>query len=420
MAALASLPQECTVTLIADDVSSPSVLAVGQAQGMQINAPSDLGQLQVDVVIRSPGVSIYREEVQSLVKRGVRVTTLLDLWLEAPTADVVVGVTGTKGKSTTTLLIEALLSAAGRSTELAGNIGRAVTEIGRCEVAVIEVSSYQAADLVRSPHVGVLTNLGEDHLPWHRTVENYQRDKLNLFAHAPLTDVVLGESVPALAIRDGVTVSVLDQDGLHASGANLLRGSDVIADLTDTALEPAHLVVDLAIASLAAEVVLDRRLSSDELLAAIDGFKRPPGRLEIVPSTDGVTWINDSLASNPFAAAAGIATFAARRLIVIVGGDDRGVDEALLIAALSVHQSVRSVIAIGESGRRWAPSITAIGVSVHVVDADDITLAVGIAGDIAAAGDVVLFSPAAPTSPSVGNWERRSALFRSAIETLSR
>lgn len=415
-AVLDSLAFDNEVTLVVDDPTARSAIELAAVHGIRIARVDELATMTVDVVVKSPGVPLRRPEIVDLKARGVRITSLLDLWLEAPRADLVVGVTGTKGKSTTAMLIADLVRASGRDVELAGNIGRPVSQIDGCNVAVIEVSSYQAADLTHSPHVGVLTNLGEDHLPWHGSVEAYQSDKLRLFAHRELAHLVVGPGLRSRFLeRADLVVLQPDRDGYHADGGALWNGSSMIADLHGTALEPDHLASNLALAATCAAVVVAEGLAAEAVASTVRDFERPPGRLEPVPSSDGVEWVNDSLASNPFAAAAGIVTYRRRPLIAIVGGGDRGVDATLLVDALVRHGNIRAIVCIGEAGVRWHTRFEEVGLTVHVIELDDIAAAVRVAAAVARSGDVVLFSPGAPTAPSVGTWETRSRAFRSAV-----
>src|SRR6516165_11461505 len=134
----------------------------------------------VDVIVKSPGVSLYRGEIQAARRRGVQITSLMNLWFAEKPDLTTIGVTGTKGKSTTASLIAHILTRLGRRVALAGNIGVPVTEIGDVDYAVIEVSSYQAADFDGICDLGVLTSLYPEHTDWHLSVERYVRDKINL------------------------------------------------------------------------------------------------------------------------------------------------------------------------------------------------------------------------------------------------
>ncbi len=139
----------------------------------------------VDVIVKSPGVSLYRGEIETARRNGAKITSLLNLWFAESIDVTTICVTGTKGKSTTASLIAHMLGKLGHRAALVGNIGVPITEVdpAAADYAVIEVSSYQAADFDGLCDVAVLTSLFPEHLDWHRTLEAYYRDKLNLLRH---------------------------------------------------------------------------------------------------------------------------------------------------------------------------------------------------------------------------------------------
>ncbi len=152
--------------------------------------------------MKSPGVSLYRDELRAARDKGTTITSLLNLWFTEQYALTTICVTGTKGKSTTASLIAHMLRQLGRRVALAGNIGVPITEIDADAVdyAVIELSSYQAADFTGICDIAVLTSLFPEHLDWHRSVENYYRDKVNLLAHARCA--VVAREAETLDTRD--------------------------------------------------------------------------------------------------------------------------------------------------------------------------------------------------------------------------
>ena len=132
----------------------------------------------------SPGVSLYSNNIRFARDNGVQITSLLNLWFAEEPDIATIAVTGTKGKSTTASLIAHILKRLGRRVALAGNIGVPVTEITDADYAVIEVSSYQAADFDGVCDFAVLTSLYPEHTDWHLTVERYVRDKINLLSRS--------------------------------------------------------------------------------------------------------------------------------------------------------------------------------------------------------------------------------------------
>ena len=167
---------------------------------------------EADIVIKSPGVSLYHPRIRALQARGVPVTSLLNLWFALPRRARTVCVTGTKGKSTTAALIAHLLRGLGQRVLLAGNIGQAAgLEEADADFAVVEMSSYQTADFAQRCDLAVLTSLYPEHLDWHGTLDRYYADKLNLLAHADArlvaaqclaTMTAMGVDLPVTAVHD--------------------------------------------------------------------------------------------------------------------------------------------------------------------------------------------------------------------------
>ena len=192
-----------SVTFVDDDPCGPVDVDGTSVACEPVGALVSLG---VDVLVRSPGVSRYRPEVAAAAAGGMLVTTVSALWFADFADAAVIGITGSKGKTTTATLTALVLEEAGLRVGLGGNIGRPVTDFydqPRCDAYVIEVSSYQAADITVSPAVGVLTLLAPDHIDWHGGYDHYVADKLNLFAHrSDLALAVNAASAAALAATE--------------------------------------------------------------------------------------------------------------------------------------------------------------------------------------------------------------------------
>ena len=179
-----------------DDRPDDAARRLGEDGGSEpaVLRPDEVRWPELEVVVRAPGVSRYRPELAEARAAGVTVTTAMALWLEDYAEARVVAITGTKGKSTTAALTAAILGQDGRDVALIGNIGVPVVEMyGRplADAYVVEVSSFQAADVAVSPGVVVLTSLAPDHLDWHRSEEAYYRDKLRLIEAGPPGDLAV-------------------------------------------------------------------------------------------------------------------------------------------------------------------------------------------------------------------------------------
>ncbi len=356
-----------------------------------------------EILVRSPGVPRYRPELVAADGAGVEVTTPMDLWLGTHGPDhTVVGVTGTKGKSTTVSLVGHLAATAGLRVGVAGNLGPPVLGSDwdhEAPMVVLEVSSYQAADVHHVPDLGVLTSLAQDHLSWHGGLDRYVADKLRLFRN-----------------EGGTASAVLVPEESEAARAALLKmGIEpvVVAAPSSPPEVPRHRVLN---AALAAEVVhrLGGPDASEEAVLEAASTSLP-GRLDRCDGPANLFCYDDALASNPSATAAALAWLRGldQPTVVLVGGREREVDPQPLV----------DEVARWASGRLWAVALPDTGPELVArcrlellarVDSveDGVARAVGHLGGRGA----ILFSPAAATPERIGNWSTRSGQFRAALE----
>lgn len=367
-----------------------------------------------DVVLKSPGIPRRRDDVMALEDAGVVVTSALNLWLHEVDPLRVVGVTGTKGKSTTTSLIAFFLRCLGLEAHELGNIGRPPYDVDldlSTGWLVLEVSSFQAIDLTRAPGIVVVTSLGADHLDWHGTLEQYHADKLSL-TRAPGDHVTL---IPAGTQFDHV-------DSLLGGDRHIIQ-TETTGLATTLGLLGAHNDANVALA-LAACARATRR-SADDVREVVSthaqDFVALRGRLTLVASrelTPGqrVRFVDDGLATAPLPTIAALEVFALEPVALIAGGFDRGVDYAPLASALRKRVAPTTVVTLGPAGARLGASLDATS-GVRILHAPDMAAAVRAASDAVSDGGVVLFSPAAPSFDAYKNWAERSDDFtRCALE----
>ncbi|TDB91164.1 UDP-N-acetylmuramoyl-L-alanine--D-glutamate ligase [Micromonospora fluostatini] len=371
-----------------------------------------------DVVVRSPGVPQTHPWLVELRARGVTVTQGTALWM-ADHADRTIGVTGSKGKSTTASLISHLLTATGRPNVFGGNIGVPLLDLPEADRYVLELSSYQCSDLTDSPRVAVVTSLFPEHLDAHGGEREYYRDKLNLIAHGPRTVVVNGAD-PRLAVELGDRAAI--RAGLPGS-ATVATGADGTPwfHLGDRPLFPravlplvgrhneGNLCVALAVLdALGVDVVAER----DTLAVAVAGFQGLAHRLTEIVDPAGLTFVDDTLATSPYAAMHAIDAYEGRPLTVIVGGTDRGLDYTPLREHLAEREL--TVIGVPDSGRRIVEALAGLP-KVRTEVVDDLVDAVRLARRVTPADGVVLLSPAAPSYGRFRNFEHRSEVFAQAV-----
>jgi UDP-N-acetylmuramoyl-L-alanine---L-glutamate ligase len=378
-----------------------------------------------DVVVRSPGVPQTHPMVVELRRRGVPVTGGSALWM-AENAGRTVGVTGSKGKSTTAALISHLLGAVGRPNVFGGNIGLPLLDLPPADRYVLELSSYQCSDLTDSPAVAVVTALFPEHLDAHGGVREYYRDKLNLLAHGPGLVVVNGADDRLIGelgeVRDAAgraPVAAGRDDSAFRIGAGpggepfLMRHDRPLFPRSRLPLVGRHnernLCVALAVLDgMGVDVVADK----DRLATAVAGFAALPHRLAEIPDSAGLTFVDDTLATSPYAAMHAIDAYEGRPLTVIVGGTDRGLDYTPLRDHLAGRRI--TVIGIPDSGPRILTALAGLP-DVRAELADDLASAVALARKLTPAGGVVLLSPAAPSYGRFRNFEHRSEVFAQAI-----
>jgi UDP-N-acetylmuramoylalanine--D-glutamate ligase len=371
-----------------------------------------------DVVVRSPGVPQTHPWLVELRRQGATVTQGTSLWM-ADHGSRTVGVTGSKGKSTTSSLIHHLLTAVDRPNVFGGNIGVPTLDLPEAELYVLELSSYQCSDLTDSPRVAVVTALFPEHLDAHGGEREYYRDKLNLLAYGPNTVVVNGGD-PRLLVELGDRAAV--RAGT-AESVNVAVGPDgtpwfhrVDQPLFPRAVLPlvgrhneGNLCVALAVLDALGVDLVDRK---DTLAVAVAGFQGLAHRLTEIVDPSGLTFVDDTLATSPYAAMHAIDAYDGRPLTVIVGGADRGVDYSPLREHLAEREL--TVIGIPDSGARIVEALDGLP-KVRTELVEDLADAVQLARQVTPAGGVVLLSPAAPSYGRFRNFEHRSEVFAEAV-----
>jgi UDP-N-acetylmuramoyl-L-alanine---L-glutamate ligase len=391
---------------------------------------------EVDVVIKSPGVSpLHPVMVAEVAPRAIAVTGGSALWFAESGGNRTIAVTGSKGKSTTSSLIAHFLNGMGIDARLAGNVGRALLDVlvdqldgveRVPEWYVLELSSYQTAELQNSPEVGVLTALFPEHLDWHGSVERYYDDKCNLFAHRSSIRVAANADNESVAERlSGLPhATAYGASGIHVVGTRINDADGAfLVDLADSMLVGRHNAVNVCGALTAIRLAgFDVAANRVALADALRSFRPLAHRLEPVGNHHGRLVIDDSLSTAPQAAVAALAAFADRPVGIIVGGHDRGLDYQPLADAIAARTTPTWVCGVPLSGERIVPLIDATmnarGTNRAVVDVhafDDFDAAVLHAAKVVPVGGVLLLSPAAPSFGRFKNYAERGQHFRSLL-----
>ncbi len=383
-------------------------------------ALEDQDLTQFDILIKSPGIGLYRGPIHDAKQAGVAVISSTQIWFSERPHGQVVAVTGSKGKSTTSALIAHLLSACGKSVMLAGNIGvPLISTLGRqADTWVVELSSYQIADLEAAPDIALLLNLFPEHLDWHGSEQRYYADKVRLLhqAGAVLVNRDMQESHWLDACR-GEIHYFGQTGGIHTDDRGLYAGSRLLLPHADIPLLGEHNRLNCCAALAAADLA---GCAPEQAAGRIPTFQPLPHRLQSVGQRHGVHWINDSIATAPQASLAALGALGGRSLTVLLGGYDRGLDWQFFAKALA-DNCPEGIICMGQNGPLIHRVLSRNGVApangLYLVE--DLPQAVAQAMAATAPGGTVLLSPGAPSFPEFADFEQRGRAFTDLINTLS-
>ena len=368
----------------------------------------------IDRVIASPGISPRDPVLREAETRGIPIVPEVGLGLEMLGDDVrVAAVTGTNGKTTVVDMLRGMLEASGVPHAVAGNSWRTLTgcveEALGAGLVVLELSSFQLHFLKEQPfEVAALLNVRPDHLNWHSSFDEYVRDKLKIFEGQRTEDLALVSSKDPVgrAALDDLCAEVLtvgEGDTALRDGHLFLRGSH-LADVAELRFAGTHNHENALFAAAAAQ-----RLGAElaQIRGALLGYESMPHRMRVVAEVAGVTYVDDSKATNPAAAAAALASLEGP-VILILGGSQKGTDFSELLAGLG---ACRAVVCQGEAGPRIAAYLDDEGFQEVIYRAPDLEKALERANDLAKPGDVVLLSPGCASFDQFPGYAERGEAF---------
>lgn len=391
-----------------------------------------------DLVLPSPGVDPASEVIVAARRRGQPVRSEIEIAFRLARAPIV-AVTGTNGKTTTVVMIAAALQEAGFTATVCGNTragGQQRPLIAAADVAspeewlVAEVSSFQLELVERfAPRVAVITNITNDHLNRHGTMEAYIAAKARILAAQGATDWAvlnadnaatrgLGGQVRGRGLwftrggppeRGGWVAPLGGERWLHL---RVEEATEALLPVSALRIPGEHTIENALAAACAARAVGAPAAAIARALAA---FRGVPDRLEYVMTLRGVDYVNNSMCTNVDAAVRSVSAYD-RPLVVIAGGRDKGSDFGPLGRALA--ERARALVTIGEHGERIAAAARAAGLAeIHA--AESMEAAVRCAARLARPGDVVLLAPACASFDWFRDFEERGEAFRAAVRTLA-
>lgn len=418
--------------------------------------PAEVVDFDPEVVIASPGFSPMHPLVRWTFESGIPLWGDIELaWRvrdkvvrpDGEPADWVL-ITGTNGKTTTTRLAATMMAAGGLRAVPCGNIGTPILDAVRdpsgFDVLVVELSSHQlwylglqSSPEPVSPHAAVCLNLADDHLEWHGSFEAYRAAKAHVYDNTRVacvynkSDAATREMVEAADVVEGARAIGFDLgvpgpsdfgvvDGIVVDRAFLAERHTsalelaTIEELRELGLAAPHIVANILAASALARSL---EVPPEAIANALREFRLDPHRMEIVATAAGVTWVDDSKATNPHAAASSLAAYPGS--VWIVGGLLKGVDIAELVSTRGRLAKAAIVIGDQRDAVRTAFERHAPDVPLHEVIADEtgdvMAQVVDLAIGLVAEGDVVLLAPAAASFDQFASYADRGERFAAAV-----
>lgn len=386
-----------------------------------------------DLLCVSGGVPLTIPFVQAAIERGIPLTNDAQLFLERCPAPVI-GITGSAGKTTTTTLVGQILAAGGFKTWVGGNIGdvllNVLDQIQPDHRVVMELSSFQLELMTRSPQIAAVLNITPNHLDRHGTIAAYTAAKANIIAHQSPNDTAIlsHDDSGSYALADDVTGHLLwfSAESMISSGsflmgerlmlvgdANPSGGASVILERDALPLRGEHNLHNVLAACAIAGAV---GVTSAIMATTIRNFEGVPHRLETVRVIQGVTYINDSIATAPERVVAALNSYD-EPLVLLLGGADKKLpwDDMLHLAL----RKSRHIITFGASAADVVMErLTALDAAERVTRVNTVEDAVNAAYRIAQPGDVVLLSPGGTSYDAYKDFAARGAHFRELVSAL--
>jgi len=367
----------------------------------------------------APGISENHPVVCAARQLGLTISSELELAYNIEELRVggprpMLGITGTDGKTTTTLMTAAMLYAAGHKSLAVGNTETPlIAALGTdAQVFAVECSSFRLANIENfRTRASVWLNLAPDHLDWHTNMESYSAAKAQLWAHTIAGDVAVAPVDDARILQIAqestsrtVTFGATHGD-YHAQDGRLNSPHGSIMNITDMKRAMPH---DITNALAAAAISIESGLVEPSHVArALAEFDNAPHRIEYVETIDGVKWFNDSKATSPHASAVAIKSF--QNIVLIAGGRNKGLD---LVELAGQSEHVKAVVAIGDDAMEIEKAFDGV---CRVVRGESMKEAVRLARTLAVSGDVVLLSPACTSYDWYNNYMERGEDFMKCV-----
>ncbi|MFA1818659.1 UDP-N-acetylmuramoyl-L-alanine--D-glutamate ligase [Virgibacillus oceani] len=377
----------------------------------------------IEIVVKNPGIPYDNPVLSEADKRGIPIITEIELAYFL-TEGLLIGITGSNGKTTTTTLITEMLTKSDQPVKIAGNIGLVATDVAQTltekERLVLELSSFQLMGIDKfRPNIAVLLNIYEAHLDYHKSMENYKAAKFNIFKNQSAEDYLVynaDDSILAEAVQSANAYKIpfsvkkpLKEHGAWLDDEWIYFREEKIANRSEIVLVGEHNLENILAAIAAAKLNGASNEAIKNVLLTFSGVKH---RLQFIMNHRGRLFYNDSKATNILATQKALASFN-QPVILLAGGLDRGNEFTDLIPYL---KSVKAVVAFGQTKEKLKHTADSQG--LQTIMTEDVQQAVEAAYKVSAEGDVILLSPACASWDQYRTFEQRGDMFIQAVHTL--
>ena len=390
-----------------------------------------LDNLEVDIIFRTPGMSFHLPELTTARKRGIAVTSEMEVFFDLCPATIF-AVTGSDGKTTTTTLISEMLKKEGKTVHVGGNIGTPllpiIDDIKPEDFVVVELSSFQLISMRKSPDVAVVTNVAPNLLDVHKDMDEYVEAKRNVLLHQNAfsrtvlnydNDITVSFKPDARGQLLGFSMEQAVKNGAWLDGDGILhmsyRGIDVpLLDRRDIAILGDHNVANY----LAAISAVWGYVSADSIRYVARNFAGVAHRNEFIREINGVRYYNDSIASSPTRTIAGLKVFPGN-VILLAGGYDKHIPFEPM--APYIIEKVKLLLLTGPTADAIEKSVRGCDTftgSPEIIKLPDIAAALSVAHERAVPGDVVTLSPACASFDAFPNFAVRGDYFKELVNKL--
>lgn len=402
------------------------------------NYLSDLDKF--DYILRSPGIKPFLPEIEEAVKKGVKLTSEIELLIDLAPCKVI-GITGSDGKTTTTTLVSKFLEKEGYKVWLGGNIGKSifadVDKMAKKDIVVLELSSFQLMTLRTSPNISIVTNISPNHLDYHRSFEEYVNAKANVFFKQKKGDVLVlnkddkyTEKYLTILKDNKINTQVKEfsikadiQDGVYLQDGKILYNKNgcitEICNENNVKLVGIHNIANICAAATA---VIDM-VSVESIKDVVSNFSGVEHRMEFVRSINGVNYYNDSIASSPTRTIAGLTSFK-EKVILIAGGYDKHIPYDVI--GEYILDKVKILLLVGATSTKIKEAVIKES-NIRKIDLNDmleikefesLKECVDYALVNSKSGDNVIMSPASASFDMYKDFEERGNYFKELVNNI--